>query len=110
MESKSSQVRNEGRRSFLRKAAYVAPVVVALGALTSPVSAHASIVFNQATTYNKTGNKAFVAENYDNVGKFTVNGTFQPEGGKLTSYDRNAIATAPRNYLQRFFDFVFRRS
>lgn len=33
---------NEARRSFLKKAAYAAPVVMALGALVVPMSAHAS--------------------------------------------------------------------
>ena len=33
---------NEARRAFLKKAAYVAPTVIALGAITKPVSAAAS--------------------------------------------------------------------
>lgn len=40
----TSEVSNNSRRSFLKKAAYAAPVVMALGALTAPVSAHASYV------------------------------------------------------------------
>lgn len=34
----------EARRSFLKKVAYAAPAVVALGTLTAPQSAHASIL------------------------------------------------------------------
>lgn len=33
---------NESRRAFLKKAAYAAPTVIALGAITNPVSAAAS--------------------------------------------------------------------
>lgn len=38
----------ESRRSFLKKAVYAAPVVVALGALTAPVSAQASVIHKQS--------------------------------------------------------------
>ena len=38
---KTSQTSVEARRSFLKKVAYAAPVVVALGALSTPKSAHA---------------------------------------------------------------------
>jgi hypothetical protein len=34
----------ESRRKFLKKAAYVAPAVLALGTLTAPSSAHASVI------------------------------------------------------------------
>jgi hypothetical protein len=34
----------ESRRKFLKKAAYVAPAVMALGTLTAPSSAHASVI------------------------------------------------------------------
>jgi hypothetical protein len=36
------KIANEERRTFLKKAAYVAPTVIALGAITKPVSAAAS--------------------------------------------------------------------
>ena len=35
---------NESRRAFLKKAAYAAPTVIALGAITNPVSAAASCI------------------------------------------------------------------
>lgn len=105
---KTSQTSVEARRSFLKKAAYVAPAVVALGALSAPVSAHASVVFNQKTVYNQKNQSAFVTEHYDNVGKFTVDGTFTPESGPTTTYDRTAIENANKNWLQKFFDAVFR--
>ncbi len=33
---------NESRRAFLKKAAYVAPTVIALGAITNPVTSSAA--------------------------------------------------------------------
>ena len=47
------------RRSFLRKAAYTAPAVVTLGALTAPVSARAS-VFTHSTQTNPSTNPATI--------------------------------------------------
>lgn len=41
---------NQSRRSFLKKAAYTAPALVAMGALTLPASAHASYVYTRTTT------------------------------------------------------------
>lgn len=35
---------NESRRAFLKKAAYVAPTVIALGAISNPTSAAASCI------------------------------------------------------------------
>lgn len=100
----------ESRRSFLKKVAYAAPAVVALGALTAPMSAHASVVFNQKTIYNNVGKSANVTEHYDNVANYTVDGTFTPNGGTTSVYDRQKIAEAPKNWLQNFFDAVFGRA
>jgi hypothetical protein len=44
MENTKVQTTVEARRSFLKKAAYTAPAVMALGALSAPMSAHESIV------------------------------------------------------------------
>jgi len=98
------------RRSFLKKVAYAAPAVVALGALTAPMSAQASVIFSQKTITNDKGNAASVTEHYDNVGKFTQDGTFTPNGGTTTVYNRQKIVTAPKNWLQNFFDSVFGRA
>lgn len=38
----------ESRRSFLKKAVYAAPAVVALGTLTAPMSAQASVIHKQS--------------------------------------------------------------
>lgn len=106
----TSQTSVEARRSFLKKAAYVAPAVVALGALSAPVSAHASVVFNQTYVFNEDNQRAYVSEHYDNVEKYTLDGTFKPDGEESTLYTRNDIVTAEDNYLQKFFDWVFGRS
>lgn len=100
----------EARRSFLKKVAYAAPAIVALGALTAPMSVQASVVFSQKTIKNNAGNTANVSEHYDNVGKFTQDGTFTPTGGTTTVYDRVKIVEAPKNWLQNFFDSVFGRA
>jgi hypothetical protein len=42
MMEKTSQTSVEARRSFLKKVAYAAPAIVALGALSTPKSAHAT--------------------------------------------------------------------
>lgn len=50
------EMKQNTRRNFLKKAAYVAPAVVAMGALTIPKSAHASYVFvRETTTTNSKG-------------------------------------------------------
>jgi hypothetical protein len=108
IDTKSTSV--ESRRNFLKKAAYAAPAVMVLGTLTAPMSAHASIVHHQQTIYNKAGTSAAVTENYDNVGNFTVDGTFTPNGKTTTVYGRQQIAEAPKNWLQNFFNTVFGRA
>jgi hypothetical protein len=107
VETKSTSA--EARRSFLKKAAYAAPAVMVLGSLTAPMSAQASIIHHQQTIFNKAGTSAEVTENYDNVGDFTVDGTFTPNGSGTTAYGRQQIASAPKNWLQNFFDTVFGR-
>ena len=42
MTKKQDNENLESRRSFIKKAAYVAPTIIALGSLTKPVSAAAS--------------------------------------------------------------------
>lgn len=109
MFEKKEAVISESRRSFLKKAAYTAPAVVALGALTAPMSAHASLVFHQQTIYNTKGVPASVTERYDNVGLFTQDGTFTPDRGVTTYISRQDIVTAENNWLQIFFNKVFGR-
>ena len=45
----------ESRRSFLKKAAYVAPTIIALGSITKPVSAAASGTGTPTYTSNGSG-------------------------------------------------------
>jgi hypothetical protein len=53
----------ESRRKFLKKAAYVAPVVVALGGLTAPMSAHASYIHTKSVKYDTGKNVEVYKEN-----------------------------------------------
>ena len=48
---KNTKTTNNSRRSFMRKVAYVAPAVVALGVLGAPTNAHASYI-HVATVVN----------------------------------------------------------
>jgi len=41
--SEHQQLKDSSRRGFLKKAAYAAPTIVALGALTKPTEAEASV-------------------------------------------------------------------
>lgn len=107
LETKSASV--QSRRNFLKKAAYAAPAVIALGALTAPVSAHASIVYHQKTAY-KNGRAAEITEHYDNVANYSVDGTFTPESNPTTVWTRNDIATAENNWIQSFLNVIFGRA
>jgi hypothetical protein len=53
MENTKVQTTVEARRSFLKKAAYTAPAVMALGALSAPMSAHASTLGRDPTRPNQ---------------------------------------------------------
>jgi hypothetical protein len=99
----------EARRGFLKKVAYAAPAVVALGALTAPVSAQASVVYHQTTAYKK-GVPANVTEHYDNAGNYSVDGTFTPAGKGTTVWDRPAIVNAEGNWIQNFLNTMFGRT
>jgi hypothetical protein len=74
------------RRGFLKKAVYAAPAVIALGSLTVPVSAHASIV-----SVNKNGplGKLNTSGHYDNQVKvFTDLKTVDTRtGGKIVNIE-----------------------
>lgn len=70
------------RRKFLKKAAYAAPVVIALGAMTAPISAHASVIYKQQTFNAGTIDQFEAGEHYDNVKKAINDG--------YLSYDRQS--------------------
>lgn len=95
----------ETRRSFLKKAAYAAPAVIALGSLSAPVTAHASIIYNHGTFTS--GTKSFDAtESYDNVRNVSVSGTLD-YGTTHKDYVETDFATN-EGLLQKFFNFLFR--
>jgi len=100
----------ESRRSFLKKVAYTAPVVIALGSLTAPVSAHASVVFNTTPYTDGDGYQATVTENYDNVKNYTVDGTIIAEDGTSYHYVRNETPNVVDNFFQNLFNLIFRRA
>ncbi|MDD3597470.1 hypothetical protein [Sulfuricurvum sp.] len=86
----------QSRRAFLKKAAYVAPAVVALGALSAPVSAQAS-TFN-GNVYAVDAKTGTVTQ----IGTATVNGQSGPQviengatvrlsSGEITHYDAAGV-------------------
>jgi hypothetical protein len=90
MENTHNQ-KGEARRSFLKKMVYVAPAVVALGALTAPVGAHASVFVGQVYT-NPTNSNQGVESIH--IGDATVVGNSQTkviEGGTYTNLNTGTV-------------------
>lgn len=72
MTNKTDQEKLEDRRSFLKKAAYAAPAIIALGSITKPVSAAASCTAanpctNTDTSVEVTGDES-IEDNGDRIG------------------------------------------
>lgn len=76
-------MQHSNRREFLKKAAYVAPAMIALGALSTPAKAQSSAIFtgsngNQftsqpngtGTTVTQDGNTIVIPSTDDNLGDF----------------------------------------
>jgi hypothetical protein len=82
MENTHNQ-KGEARRSFLKKVVYVAPAVVALGALTAPVGAHASVFVGQVYTNPTSSNQGVESIH---VGDATVVGNSQTKVIESGSY------------------------
>ena len=102
---KTSQTSVEARRSFLKKAAYVAPVVIALGTLSAPVSAHASVIFNQGT-FDSSGKSFSATEHYDNVANVSIDGTLDYGTAHKEYVQTNFQENS--GLLQRFYNLLFR--
>ena len=93
------------RRGFLKNVAYTAPAVIALGALTLPASAQASVIFNQGQFGN--GTQSFGAtEYYDTVIKQSQSGTLS-YGEFVDKYNASDFKDDGGS-LQGFFDTLFR--
>ena len=91
---------NESRRIFLKKAAYTAPAVMALGSLTAPISAHASIVHMQG---NGIIPGAKVTADYDNVADKYTNVTRTGFIGTTNIKDTVANSSPFRVWLKSIF-------
>lgn len=91
---------NESRRGFLKKAAYAAPAVIALGSLSAPVSAQASVL-------HLSGNgllpRSTVTADYDNVANKYSNVTRSGPIGTLSINDRVANTSPFRTWLRSIF-------
>lgn len=93
------------RRGFLKKVAYTAPAVIALGALTLPASAQASVIFNQGQFTD--GAQSFGAtEYYDNVIKESQSGTLSYD--QFVDQFNASDFKADGGLLQNFYNSLFR--
>jgi hypothetical protein len=100
----------ESRRKFLKKAAYAAPVVIALGAMTAPISAHASVIYKQGTWNRGTGEQFEAGEHYDNVQKAIQDGylSYDSQAGVYKTTDKfNKTDFTSNPELKALFDALF---
>ncbi len=110
MENSTDNVVNS-RRSFLKKAAYSAPAILALGALSAPISAQASTFTHKLYTGSSAdGTHEHIAdiEVYGDSGPGVL---YEPAGGKITFHDPdNTIeefsGTRVIDNDDRYFDFA----
>ncbi|MCI4407317.1 MAG: hypothetical protein JHC35_08575 [Sulfuricurvum sp.] len=100
----------ESRRKFLKKAAYAAPVVIALGAMTAPISAHASVICKQGTWNAGASNQFEAGEHYDNVQKAIQDGylSYDRQAGAYKTTDKfNKTDFTSNPDLKAMFDALF---
>jgi hypothetical protein len=98
------------RRKFLQKAAYAAPVVIALGAMTAPISAHASVIYKQSTWNAGTSGQFEAGEHYDNVQKAIQDGylSYDRQAGTYATTDKfNKTDFTSSPDLKAMFDALF---
>lgn len=98
------------RRKFLQKAVYAAPVVIALGAMTAPISAHASVIYRQGTWNAGTIDQFEAGEHYDTVQKAIQDGylSYHQKSGTYTTTDKfnkTDFSTYPE--LNKMFNALF---
>lgn len=84
------------RRAFLIKAAYVAPVVVGLGALSAPVTAHASVFHGDVLVTNtKTNVTTKIGDAYidgESGPQIIKNGSYvKLSNGQTTNYTADQV-------------------
>ncbi len=81
----------ETRRSFLKKVAYIAPVVVALGGLTAPMVAHASYIHTRSVQNHINGKKTEIYK--ENDGSHDVKRVItKPNGKVVTRINRRKVS------------------
>ena len=102
-----------GRRKFLKKAAYVAPAVFALGSLTAPMTANASLIAHRdsftCACSDGTAKNVTAWEMYEtDDGGYTDSGGYAFDDGTSQRYTREEIASS--SWLQTFFDILFGRA
>ena len=81
-----------------------------MGTLTAPVTANASIIYNQGTIVSeKTGAETIVTESYDNVEEKTIAGSWTPQStGTTTAYNEIEVAAVEQSWFRNLVNFMFR--
>ena len=98
------------RRNFLKKAAYAAPVVLALGAMTAPISAHASVIFTRQIFDEGTTDQVEFGQNFDNVNKAIEDGYLSYDFDLKTykTTDKFSKLDFKEDALRNTFNAIFR--
>ena len=100
----------DSRRKFLKKAAYAAPVVLALGAMIAPMSAHASVIFTKGTWNGGTADQFEAGQHYDNVNKAIEDGylSYDYNSGTYSTTDKfTKLDFSTDSNLRGLFDGLF---
>jgi hypothetical protein len=102
----------ESRRNFLKKTAYAAPVIIALGAMTAPMSAHASVIYRQGTWYEGTADEFSAGEHYDTTKKAIQDGflSYDKQSGTYMTTDKftsTDFSNPVNSDLKALFDTLF---
>lgn len=83
----------QSRRTFLKKAAYVAPAVVALGALTIPASAQASVFTTEWKEINTGQIYTVSVDGNSATGVVSSGSSVNTASGKVKTYTAEQVVT-----------------
>jgi hypothetical protein len=96
----------EARRSFLKKVAYVAPAVMALGALNAQANtAIASSTFTHVAYDN--GETVTTSVTGDSGTNVVTTATYQQGTGPVTTYSGTAVQNPPSSGLYSWANSIF---
>jgi len=96
----------EARRSFLKKVAYVAPAVVALGALNAHASAAAAASTFTHVAYDN-GDTVTTTVTGNSGTNVVDSATYQQNGGPVYTYSGDAVKNPPASGLYSWAKSIF---